>query len=45
MYNQAELEAISTVEEPQMFIDFKINKQKKSTNKNKTFKIVSLFSG
>jgi len=45
MYNQTELEAISTVEEPQMFIDFKTNKQKKSTNKNKTFKIVSLFSG
>ena len=45
MYNQAELEAISTVEEPQMFIDFKTYKQKKSTNKNKTFKIVSLFSG
>ena len=45
MYNQAELEAISTVEEPQMFIDFKPNKQKKTTQKNKTFKIVSLFSG
>jgi len=45
MYNQAELEKISTVEEPQMFIDFKANKQKSSTNKNKTFKIVSLFSG
>lgn len=45
MYNQTELETISTVEEPQMFIDFKPNKQKKSTQKNKTFKIVSLFSG
>ena len=45
MYNQTELETISTVEEPQMFIDFKPNKHKKSTQKNKTFKIVSLFSG
>ena len=45
MYNQTELETISTVEEPQMFIDFKPNKQKKTTQKNKTFKIVSLFSG
>ncbi len=45
MYNQTELETISTVEEPQMFIDFKTNKQNKSANKNKTFKIVSLFSG
>ena len=45
MYNQTELETNSTVEEPQMFIDFKTNKQNKSTNKNKTFKIVSLFSG
>lgn len=45
MYNQTELETISTVEEPQMFIDFKPNKQKKITQKNKTFKIVSLFSG
>ncbi|MGJ7030115.1 DNA cytosine methyltransferase [Niabella hirudinis] len=45
MYTQTELETISTVEEPQMFIDFKPNKQKKSTNENKNFKIVSLFSG
>lgn len=45
MYNQTELETISTVEEPQVFIDFKPNKQKKCTHKNKTFKIVSLFSG
>lgn len=45
MYNQTELETISTVEEPQMFIGFKPNKQKKITQKNKTFKIVSLFSG
>ena len=29
MYSQTELETISTVEEPQMFIDFKTNKQKK----------------
>lgn len=45
MYNQTELETVSTVEEPQMFIDFKTNKQKKSEHKNKTLKIVSLFSG
>lgn len=45
MYNQTELETISTVEEPQMFIGFKPNKQKKIKQKNKTFKIVSLFSG
>lgn len=45
MYNQTELETISTVEEPQMFIDFKPNKQKKTLEKNKIFKIVSLFSG
>jgi len=45
MYNQTELETILTVEEPQMFIDFNTNKQNKSTNNNKTFKIVSLFSG
>ena len=45
MYNQTELETISTVEEPQMFIDFKTNKLKSSTSQNKTFKIVSLFSG
>ncbi|MGI6049010.1 MAG: DNA cytosine methyltransferase [Petrimonas sp.] len=45
MYNQAELETISTVEEAQMFIDFKPNRQNKSTHKIKTFKIVSLFSG
>ena len=45
MYNQTELETISAVEEPQMFIDFKTNKLNQSTHKNKTFKIVSLFSG
>ena len=45
MYNQKELETISAVEEPQIFINFKTNKQNKSTHKNKTFKIVSLFSG
>lgn len=45
MYNQADLETISTVEEPQMFIDFKSNKQKTSENLNKPLKIVSLFSG
>jgi len=45
MYNQADLETISTVEEPQMFIDFKTNKQKTSENFNKPLKIVSLFSG
>lgn len=45
MYNQTDLETISTVEEPQMFIDFKSNKQKKSENLNKPLKIVSLFSG
>lgn len=45
MYNQTELETISAVEEPQMFIDFKTNNQNKSTHKNKTYKIVSLFSG
>ena len=45
MYNQTELEMISTVEEPQMFIDFKNNKLKKSKPKNKILKIVSLFSG
>lgn len=45
MYNQTELEVLSTVEEPQMFIDFKTSRHKKSINKNKTFKIVSLFSG
>lgn len=45
MYNQTELETISTVEEPQMFTNFKTNKQKKTASKNKTFKIVSLFSG
>lgn len=45
MCNQTELETISTVEEPQMFIDFKTNKQKTSTIPQKTLKIVSLFSG
>lgn len=45
MYNQTDLETISTVEEPQMFIDFKTNKQKTSENLNKPLKIVSLFSG
>lgn len=45
MYNQTDLETISTVEEPQMFIDFKSNKQKTSENLNKPLKIVSLFSG
>lgn len=45
MYNQTDLETISTLEEPQMFIDFKINKLKTSTNQNKTLKIVSLFTG
>lgn len=45
MYNQTDLETISTVEEPQMFIDFKSNKQKTSENLNKSLKIVSLFSG
>ena len=32
MYSQTDLETISTVEEPQMFIDFKSNKQKTSEN-------------
>jgi len=45
MYNQTDLETISTVEGPQMFIDFNTNKLKTSTQQNKTFKIVSLFSG
>jgi DNA (cytosine-5)-methyltransferase 1 len=45
MYNQTDLETISTVEEPQMFIDFKSNKQKVSENIKKPLKIVSLFSG
>lgn len=45
MYNQTDFETISTVEEPQMFIDFKSNKQKTSENLNKPLKIVSLFSG
>lgn len=45
MYNQTDLETISTVEEPQMFIDFKSNKQKTSESLNKPLKIVSLFSG
>lgn len=45
MYNQTDLETISTVEEPQMFIDFKSNKQKTSENLNKPLQIVSLFSG
>lgn len=45
MYNQTDLETISTVEEPQMFIEFKSNKQKSSENLNKPLKIVSLFSG
>jgi DNA (cytosine-5)-methyltransferase 1 len=45
MYVQTDLETISTVEEPQMFFDFKSNKQKKSENLNKPLKIVSLFSG
>lgn len=45
MYNQSDLETIPTVEEPQMFIDFKTNKQKKSESLNKPLKIVSLFSG
>lgn len=45
MNNQTELATISTVDEPQMFIDFKTKKQKKTTHKTKTFKIVSLFSG
>lgn len=45
MYNQTDLETISTLEEPQMFIDFKSNKQKTSENLNKPLKIVSLFSG
>lgn len=45
MYNQTDLETISTVEEPQMFIDFKSNKQKTTENLSKPLKIVSLFSG
>jgi DNA (cytosine-5)-methyltransferase 1 len=45
MYNQSDLETISTVEEPQMFIDFKSNKQKITENLSKPLKIVSLFSG
>jgi DNA (cytosine-5)-methyltransferase 1 len=45
MYNQTDLETISTLEEPQMFIDFKPNKQEISENLNKPLKIVSLFSG
>lgn len=45
MYNQTDLETISTVEEPQMFIDFKSNKQKTKENLSKPLKIVSLFSG
>ena len=45
MYNQTDLETISTVEEPQMFIDFKSNKQKITENLSKPLKIVSLFSG
>src|SRR5690606_13325085 len=44
MYKQPDLEALSIVEEPQMFIDFKSNK-KTTRNQNKTYKIVSLFSG
>lgn len=45
MCNQTELDTFLTVEEQQMFIDFKTNKQKKTKYHNKTFKIVSLFSG
>lgn len=45
MDNQTDLETISVAEEPQMFIDFKSNKQKTSKNLNKPLKIVSLFSG
>jgi DNA (cytosine-5)-methyltransferase 1 len=45
MYNHTDLETISTVEEPQMFIDFKSKKRKTSQILNKPLKIVSLFSG
>lgn len=45
MYNRTDLDTISTTEEPQMFIDFNINKKKTSTSQNKKYKIVSLFSG
>lgn len=45
MYNQTDLEAISALEEPQMFIDFKKNKHKTTQIESKNFKIVSLFSG
>jgi DNA (cytosine-5)-methyltransferase 1 len=45
MYNQTDLGTISTIEEPQMFIDFNANKKKISTSQNKSYKIVSLFSG
>lgn len=45
MYNQTDLETISAVEEPQMFIDFKKNNHKTSQIRNKPLKIVSLFSG
>jgi len=45
MYNQTDLETISTVADPQIFIDFKSNKQKTSVNLNKPLKIVSIFSG
>ncbi|HMM12345.1 MAG TPA: DNA cytosine methyltransferase [Bacteroidales bacterium] len=45
MNNQTNLKTISTVEEPQMFIDFKYNKQKTIENLKNPLKIVSLFSG
>lgn len=45
MYKQREAEILSVVEEPQMIIDFKINKRKVDLTQNKQYKIVSLFSG
>ena len=45
MYTQNELETISIVEEPQMFIDFNTDKRKTSVNRKEALKIVSLFSG
>lgn len=45
MYKQEEIDTIFVVAEPQMIIDYRSNKQGKTAHKNKTYKIVSLFSG
>ncbi len=44
MYKE-EADTISGIEEPQVFIDFRTNKKIKANSMDKTYKIVSLFSG